>query len=163
MAEIGRKSPPYQAFGSIAITYAECSTRKGIKHHEHTKCKRFANWHRPAFDRRHASPRRRPPRSGGVLVVFINQFDGIEPAVVGTRCSAVGARDQQHVVDHSYVGNVEYGGFFEHILDRRFFHVIHERFDIDQFGFRRIAGLSRRAVSGTGIASATGQWRQHHV
>lgn len=156
MAEIGGKSPPYQAFGSIPIAYAECSTRKGIKHHEHTKCKRFTNRHRPAFGRRHASPRRRPPRSGGVFVVFINQFDGIEPTVVGTRCSAVGAWDQQHVVDHGYVGNIEYGSFFEHVRHGRFFHVVRERFDVDQFGFRRIAGLSRGAVSGTGITSATG-------
>jgi hypothetical protein len=34
---------------------------------------------------------------------------------------------------------------------------LHERFVVNQFGFRSVAGLSRGAVAGTGVASATGQ------
>lgn len=85
MAEMEGEWPPYQAFGSIAITYSECSTRKEIKHHEHSKYKWFANQHEPAFCRRHSPLDRRRLRSGVVLVVFVDQFGGLKPAVVSNR------------------------------------------------------------------------------
>jgi hypothetical protein len=157
MAEMGREPPPYQAFGSVVITYSECSTCKEIKHHEHTKCKWFANQHEPAFCRRHSPLDRRRLRSGFLLVVFVDQFDGLEPAVVGTRGGVVGAWDWQHVVDHGYVGYVEHDGVFELLQRRSVFHLLHERLVVNQFGFRSAAGLSRGAVSGTRVASATGQ------
>ena len=157
MAEMGGGSPPYQAFGSVVIPYPECSTCKEIKHHEHSKCKRFANQHEPAFCRRHSPLNRRRLRSGVVFVVFVDQFDRLEPAVVGTRDGIVGAWDWQHVVDHGYVGYVEHDSFFELVQHRSLFHLIHERFVVNQFGFRGAAGLSRGAVSGTRVASATGQ------
>ena len=157
MAEMEGEWPPYQAFGSIAITYSECSTRKEIKHHEHSKYKWFANQHEPAVYRRYSTLGRWWLRSGVVLVVFVDQFDELKSAVVGTRGGAVGTGDRQHVVDHGYLGYVEHDGFFE--LDRHgsLFHRLHERCVVNQFGLRSAAGLSRGAVSDTWVASATGQ------
>lgn len=162
MAQMGGEFSPYRAFGNVVITYSEYSTHQEIRHHEHTKCRWFANQHGPAFYRRHSPFERWRARGGGALVVVfvVDQFDGLEPAVVGTRCGLVGAWDWQYVVERGHVGYVEHDGVFErgqHCCLFRYFHLVHERFVVNQFGFQRAADLSRGAVSGIGVAPATGQ------
>src|SRR5258708_6457850 len=157
MAEMAGESTPYQAFGSVVIAYAKCSTRKEVKHHEHTKCKWFTNRHEPAFCRRHSPLGRQRLRNGVVPVVFVDQFDGLESAVVGTRGGVVGPWNWQHLVDHCYLGYVAHDGFFELVQHPSLFHLLHERLGVTEIDFRSVAGLSRGAVSGTRIASANGQ------
>jgi hypothetical protein len=116
---------PYQAFGSVAITYSKCSTRKEIKHNEHPKRKWFANQHEPVFCRRHSPFKWRQLRRGFVFIVFIDHVDGFEPAAVGTRGGVVVAGNWQHVVEHGYVRYYEHDGCFELVKHRDFFYFLY--------------------------------------